>query len=57
MKITSVMIYKIYRNVHSKFEGYILSAIGYHILYVLVLEAGEKLKFWYQSISDTMLPT
>lgn len=51
------MIYKIYRNVHSKFEGYILSAIGYHILYVLVLEAGEKLKFWYQSISDTMLPT
>lgn len=49
------MFYKIYKNVHSKFEGYILSAIGYHILYVLVLEAGEK--FWYQSISDTMLPT
>lgn len=51
------MFYKMYRNVHSKFEGYILSAMGYHILYVLVLEAGEKLKFWYQNILDTVLST
>lgn len=42
-----VMIYKIYRNVYSKLEGYIFLVIGYYILYVFVLEVGEKLKFWY----------